>query len=222
MNHPAARAVLFAFLRLISYTLLLFFAYYMIRLDAMAPANEEGLKFLEDSYTEYAQEIMLLLSGLLYAWLAIRFESVRAFAILFAGLCFMALFREFNNYFHELFKGAWQIAVAIILIVTTVLVFRNRQSFLRPFQLFLQTPAFGLNIAAALIILLFSRLFGKKSTWENILEVDELEGAFRSVKNAAEEGIELLGYSLLLIGAIEFTIWVYSKLNELPEKTSPN
>ncbi|MCC5921850.1 MAG: hypothetical protein LAT68_15270 [Cyclobacteriaceae bacterium] len=217
MNHPAFRSILFVLLRLFSYAAVLLFAYFMIRLDSFGPANEEGIKFLEDSYTEYTQELMLLIAGLLYAWVAVKFPKVRAFSILLAGFCFMALFREFNNYFHDLFKGAWQTAVGIILLITALLTYWHRKSLFRPFQLFLQTPAFGLNLASALIILLFSRLFGKKSIWENILEVEELIGAHRSVKNAAEESIELLGYSFLLIAAIEFAIWVYRRGNDMLE-----
>ncbi len=44
------------------------------------------------------------------------------------------------------------------------------------------------------------------SLWRNILEVEELVGTTRWVKNAAQEGTELLGYALILIGTLEY-LW---------------
>jgi hypothetical protein len=58
----------------------------------------------------------------------------------------------------------------------------------------------GLLLAGFLITFIFSRLFGKTSFWQTLMG----ERYFRSVKNAAEECIELLGYGLLLAAAAEF------------------
>ena len=62
-------------------------------------------------------------------------------------------------------------------------------------------------MAGFITTFVFSRLFGRSIFWQAVME----EQYFRSVKNAAEEGTELLGYGLMLIGAIEYFIY---KLNQ--------
>jgi hypothetical protein len=59
-------------------------------------------------------------------------------------------------------------------------------------------------VTGFLVTFVFSRLFGRTKLWEAILEADYN----RWGKNAAEEGIELLGYSLFLIAGIEILLSV--------------
>lgn len=51
-----------------------------------------------------------------------------------------------------------------------------------------------------LIVLVFSRLFGMNALWENLM----LDGYNRVVKNMAEEGCELLGYSLCTLASVRY------------------
>ena len=64
------------------------------------------------------------------------------------------------------------------------------------------TFAFGLFTAGVLTTYIFSRLYGRQAFWQAILE-ESYSGTFKSV---AEEVVELLGYSLILIATVELLL----------------
>ena len=178
-------------------------------------------KFGEHSYTEWTQEIFLMLSAILYFSLGRYDRSITGFTGMMAGMSLMAFIREFNNYFHTWFKGAWQLFVLIALILTIIYVYHNRSTFVKAFYDFLKLPAFGVILSGFITLMVFSRLFGRGTMWRNILEVQELEGPTRWVKNAAEEGTELLGYSLMFIGALEYGWYIYTKRKAAAKANHP-
>ena len=202
---PIAQAIF----RVIFYSAILFGIGHLIYLDSVT-LTDTG-KFGENSFTEWSQEIFILLSSILYFTLGRYDRSITGFTGMLSGIAFMAFIREFNNYFHTWFKGAWQLFVLLALILTVIYVYRNRQTLVRPFYDFLGLPAFGVTLSGFITVMVFSRLFGRGTVWRNILEVEELFGPTRWVKNAAEEGTELLGYALLFIGALEYGWYIYSK-----------
>jgi uncharacterized membrane protein YdjX (TVP38/TMEM64 family) len=61
--------------------------------------------------------------------------------------------------------------------------------------------SFGI-LLSGFVALTFSRLFGRKHFWLQLTEEDN----FRTVKNAAEEGVEVLALGLILISIVEFFI----------------
>jgi hypothetical protein len=205
-----------AVIRLFLYAGVLFIIGHLIYLDStnITPTG----KFGEDSFTEWAQEIFILLCSVLYFVYGRYDRSTRGFTGLLAGLALTAFIREFNNYFHTWFSGAWQLFALTALLITGLYVYRNRQTVLRPFFEFLKLPAFGVTLSGFIVVTVFSRLFGRGSLWRNILASEELEGPARWAKNAAEEGTELLGYALIFIGALEYGWYIYNKRK--PE-TSP-
>jgi hypothetical protein len=112
----------------------------------------------------------------------------------------MALIREFDFYLDNyVFDGAWQVLAFSTLAITMIYLVRNKEAIEQASQKVFQTSAFGLISAGVLITFIFSRLYGRTAFWEAVME----EKYFRSVKNVSEEGIELLGYSIILIGCIE-------------------
>lgn len=56
-----------------------------------------------------------------------------------------------------------------------------------------------------MIVLVFSRLAGMNYLWLTLLD----DSYIRTIKNLAEEGTELLGYSLLAYSALGFGIEVH-------------
>lgn len=204
---PVAQAIF----RVLFYAAILIGIGQLILLDS-ATITDTG-KFGENSRTEWTQEIFLLLSSVIYFVLGRYDRGITGFAGLLSGMALMAFIREFNNYFHTWFSGAWQLLVLIALILTVIYVYRNRETLIKPFFDYLQLPAFGVNLSGFLIVMVFSRLFGRGIVWRNILEVNELEGTARWVKNAAEEGTELLGYALMFIATLEYGWHIYSRRN---------
>jgi hypothetical protein len=58
-------------------------------------------------------------------------------------------------------------------------------------------------VSGILVTFLFSRLFGKGDFWKAVME----ENYMRSVKNAAEEGVEVMGDILIFISSVEYMIF---------------
>jgi hypothetical protein len=65
-----------------------------------------------------------------------------------------------------------------------------------------------------LVTYIFSRLFGRSKFWR-LLYSDE---SYRLAKAATEEGLELLGSVIMLIGAIEFLLFYLSEIRIKNEK----
>lgn len=197
----------FAIARIIGYALIVLIVSQVILWDS----HTVGIwgKFGEDSATEWSQEIFLLLTALLFAGVGYATPAIRGFAGMMSGVAAMGLIREYNNYLHTWFRGAWQLLALAVLIATIFYVYKNRKTLSSPFREYIQQPAFGITLSGFLVVMVFSRFFGSKPLWENLLGVAELVNEHRWVKNAAEEGSELLGYCLLFIGALEYFFFVY-------------
>jgi len=115
----------------------------------------------------------------------------------------MALVREFDSVLdHYVYDGAWQTIVLIILVILGVLIFKSRKKLASALPSYMNSFSFGLLIAGMLIAFIYNRLFGEPFMWKAVME----DGYIRSVKNAVEESVELLGYSLILFSSIEYFI----------------
>ena len=80
--------------------------------------------------------------------------------------------------------------------------FPFRKSLFESFYALLNHRAISWLVIGFLVTFVFSRLFGRTVFWEHLLESDYNRWA----KNAAEEGIELLGYALMFIGGVEMLV----------------
>ena len=113
----------------------------------------------------------------------------------------MALIREFDAFLdHNVYDGAWQTLVLIVLLFVIYRSYINRKSLFEALPGFMASYPFGLVIAGMIITFAYSRLFGESIMWKTVME----ENYIRNVKNAVEESIELLGDSIILFSAIEF------------------
>lgn len=191
--------------RVLLYAALMVFLNVVFLYDA-GHATATG-KFGELSATELLQELFLLLSGLLFMVAGIRKRSLAPVTNLLALLFLMAFVREFNNQI-----SFWFYLVIPLILLAGWLLFRDRHRLLpaaSDFALRKETPWF---VAGFLVTFLFSRLFGRTRFWELLLEADYSRWA----KNAAEEGVELLGCSFFLVAAIELAVNVFRENKNLP------
>ncbi|MBL7862490.1 MAG: hypothetical protein JNJ65_15095 [Cyclobacteriaceae bacterium] len=195
--------ILFCLLRICVFATMLAGIWYLMLLDSLSDRSDE--KFGEKSYTEYLQQTFLFLSSIIFLVVAQHDRKVRGFAIAACGFCLMLLVREFNNFFHTIFIGAWQVLVALIAGATAYFVYQNNETFLKPARKFLRTPAFGFVLSGMLIVMIFSRLYGLHYLWYNLMG-ETFTDSHRWVKNASEEGIELLGYTIFFFGTVEYLV----------------
>ena len=202
---------------------IILYGFFMVLLNQlmMLDAGQEGqeIKFLESTFTEWSQQFILFFMTAIFAHCAYHFEKFRCLSIMLAGVSAAGLVREYNNFFNEqVFDGAWQSLALLVIIITTTLIWKSRRLFWEDLQNFQGTASFGFLLSGFLTTFIFSRLFGRTAFWELVME----EQYFRSVKNAAEESIELLGYGLLLISAIEFYMLAKSINSRLSTPVEPD
>jgi hypothetical protein len=161
-------------------------------------------KFGENSWTEILQEGFLFLLGLIFLY-NVRLDRVMApLNRLLALFFFMAFIREFNNQI-----DFWFYLVLPLLLLFGWLAFRDRKKLVAAAVAFVEMPVTAYFVTGFLVTFVFSRLFGRTSLWTTILE----DNYQRWAKNAAEEGIELLGYALFFIAGIEILIHLWKKQN---------
>ncbi len=190
------------FIRILVYGMIMVFISQILMWDAAAPAE---VKFSENSYTEWSQQAVLIIMTLLFMAAARQYPAWRSMSILLAGCSAIGLVREYNNFFNvQVFDGAWQLLSVIALIITLVFFYPNRKGLWLNLKAFRGSFSEGVLVMGFITTFVFSRLFGRTTFWETLME----ERYFRSVKNAAEEGIELLGYALLLIASIEYLMYI--------------
>lgn len=206
------KPIFFAALRVILYAIPVAVSAMIIKSDAGVVVD--GIKFGESSYTELMQEFYLLLTSLVFFVVGIRNQQYKAISYLMSGGAMVALIRELDVYFDQIYHGAWFPFALVVLLLALYMVYRQRNQIFENLEDFFSTPAFGTFIAGFLGVFVFSRLFGTKKLWMALFEVQSLEPMQRWVKNAVEEGSELFGYTLLFIAAIEFLVFVSKKLKK--------
>lgn len=155
----------------------------------------------EYSPVEIIQPGILLICGLLYAWVARDCPSQRPIAFLFGGFALIAIIRELDYFFDRLVAdNFWQVLVAIIAALIIVYTYRHRRRFRIAWLRLWPSPGLTLLFAGATIQFAFGLVVGHEAFWQAIMG----DGYQRIVKLAVEEMIELMGYYLWLIGTIEY------------------
>ena len=192
------RTLLYFTLRFMAYAAILAGLYLIYSFDAK---NSPGsLKITENSLTEISQEIFLFLAAGGFLLAGRRSPQMAPFLNLLSILFVMSFIREFNNQIEF-----WFYLVLPFLGLFVFLLVRNFKKNLAAFREFLELKSSGIFFIGFLITYLYSRLFGKTSFWMALMG----DAYNRTAKNMAEEGIELLGYTIILISVFELLFNVY-------------
>lgn len=187
------------FIKFISYALILFFVAQIIATDAQLQS------FKENSNTEHAQDILLLISTILCLYIGYHYSKIKSLTYTLATLLFISFIREMDAFFDAvLFHGAWFYIALATLVIYFATMFKNLKTIPSELALIVNQSAAGLVTIGLLIIHVFSRLYGRKKMWKALMGEDKF---IRIVKDASEEGLELLGYSIIFIGVIELLLY---------------
>lgn len=154
--------------------------------------------FGEITFTEIGQEIILFLLFAIYIFLARKWEEIRAVSNIVGMFFLISFIREFN-----FLIDWWTYPALLVLLFTVYLVFRDYRKLKDATVRFFSIPASAWFFSGFLITYIFSRLMGRSKFWR-LMYHDE---SYRLAKAATEEGIELAGDMLMLIGAIEFLLY---------------
>jgi len=197
MKNDVGLPIRLAILHACIFCLLIFIDYGFVYIDAHFGADD----LAENSFTEWAAEIQLMVMICLLIFMIRSNRDGRSFLSLLAGCMLIMLIREFNNFFADyIFEGSCTLLIVVAAVTTGYFFFKNRHEILRGATAFIRSPGFGWFTCGSAAVFIFSRLFGLPVLWHLILHDNYVRIAERFV----EEGIELLGYSCMLIGVVEY------------------
>lgn len=185
--------------RVIVYSLLMVGIAETLFFDALHPVN--NAYFSEITLTEIFQEIIMFTLFAFYLFLAVKVKKVSAVSNLVSMFFLMSFIREFNNFLGDV----WFYLVLVVIVFTVWLVIRDFKKIKQACIEFFSVPASTWLMSGFVVTYVFSRLFGRSKFWLLIYS----EEYYRLAKSASEEGVELLGDTLLLIGAIEFALYFF-------------
>ncbi|MDB4766702.1 hypothetical protein OAG71_03330 [bacterium] len=166
----------------------------------------------EASLTEKMQIVFSGICCVLFLMTARLSQQLRPVAIMLAALTGMMLIRESDAFLDKnVFDGAWQTLVVVVLFATAIYLKKQPNPIKPSLEAFSRLPSAGMLVSGFLVTFVISRLFGRRSFWEAVMG----EGYVRVVKNIVEEGTELVGYSLILIAAVDLVWYSKSQSREL-------
>lgn len=159
-----------------------------------------GAFFKEGGPWEWMEFSFVAASGailLLNAQVSGRYRTIlQVFGLL--ALC--AAVRELDYLFEQLvFDGAYKLINWSILAFCGYLVWKHRWHFTEELAGFSRTAPFYFIFVGCLIVVVYAQLMGQQDLWKAIMG----DSYSRIVKRSVEEILETLGYTLILVGAVE-------------------
>jgi len=194
--------------RIIGYGCLILLTNYIIFKDAGVSVQD---KFSEYSFVETAQSIYLLVSVIYLFFLYYKFKNFKPLLLLIGGFLMVIFIREQDFFLDEIYHGAWLPFAMAVTILTLFFVIKKWKQLKENILEYVNTPSFGIIICSLMEIFIFSRLFGNKNVWYNFFNTETFIPLQHAVKNAAEEGSELFGYTMILISLFEFAHYLITR-----------
>ncbi len=156
----------------------------------------------EVSLTELTQSVLIFLSAIMFGIIAWRQPNTRGWMVLVSGLFACMFIREMDFWLDKIYKGLWFYPAMFTAITVIMYSIRQKQAMLPTFVEFTSTRSYPYIMTGLLILLLFSRLFGTGSFWQEVMT----ENYHPVYNRVIQEGIELLGYVLIAFGSTYFFI----------------
>ena len=165
-------------------------------------AVSQGEAFYEETgVVETMQAVFALLTALLFLGAGRLDKGREPLAIVMFGFLFCLFIREFDYFLDELVaRHAWKMLVLLTLALVVTYIAKNAKRVAASILDFVNQRSFGVFLSGLLVVVVFSRLFGYGDFWRELIE----GSYYRFIKTIIEEGIELAGYSLLLISSCEY------------------
>lgn len=151
-------------------------------------------------YSETLQIILLLISIVVLLIVSRHDPTLRPLTLCLAFFL-SAMFMRENDWIADLFgqKTLHHLLIWSMLGIFILVLFYFRKGLSVALREWMDNPGKGYIECGLLTVLVFAQLFGRKSYWTVVMN----HGFERWVKNAVEEGVELLGYSLILFGTMD-------------------
>ena len=200
-THPDIQKIQKGLLQFFIQCIVAAIAYLVIRTDIIVLKN--GLS--ENSLTEYYQQILLLIVIFSFSYIAVVKKEARSFSLLIIGFFSCMCIRESDGVLDKVYHGFWLVPALLVAFSCIYFAMKDKKGLLSTAARFFDSRYFYTLSCALVIVLVFSRLAGMGYLWQTLLD----DHYIRTIKNLAEEGTELLGYSLLAYSALGFGIEVH-------------
>ncbi len=168
---------------------------------ALIDAQLIGSASSEASATEVAQELLLLLSTVLFLSAAARSIEMRPILLLAAGFFATMLVRELDYFWDKIAHGFWVYPALMVAAIAMISASQQRTSLLSSWAKYAQTKSYLLVSVGLLVVLILSRTFGSQLMWRPILGNSDVS----LTKTVIQEGLELFGYLFVFWGANEIS-----------------
>jgi len=165
----------------------------IMKTDILVLKNSMG----ETSITEFMQQFMLLVAVVVFYVNAKVDAKGRAFWILVAGFFGCMFLRELDHYMDAIVHGFWFYPTMALAIATIVYALKNGEHMVSTAIDFKKGHAYLFIFIGLVIVLIFSRVFGTGSLWEDLM----MDNYDRLYKTIIQESLELFGYFFIFIGA---------------------
>lgn len=162
----------------------------------------------ELSPVELLQNLLLIFSAGVFAWVGWRDRLRRPMAVSLAALMLACLVRELDFFLDfYVIDNLWQVLCAVLLSFALVYGVRQRARFMQGWKRSWPSAGLAMIMGGFILLIPFAQLVGHGALWQSILG----DGYLRVVKVAVEEFIELGAYALIAIGSAEF-LYAWSRL----------
>jgi len=180
---------------------------YAVLLGAIAYGLLWGAVVYDDAFysetgpVEVLETVFALITALVFLMVGRVDKNKGPCVIVLSTFLFCAVIRESDYFLDTLIcRHAWKMMVAIALSLLAVYTWRNLRSVGGCLMSFVSQPSFGILLSGLLVLVVFSRLFGYGPFWKAIMD----DSSYRTVKTIVEEGVELMGYFLILVSSFEY------------------
>ncbi|MBT0025168.1 hypothetical protein J4H29_10530 [Vibrio alginolyticus] len=165
-----------------------------LRLDYVVLGSSLG----ELSVTETLQLVMLAIASWSFFSLSKQQPQLKHAAILIAGFFAVLIIRETDYWTDMIHHGSWVFPALAVTALACAKAYQGGKGTMNEMATILTVPHMKLLVGAVMLLLVFSRLYGMGSFWQQVMD----ENYIRDVKNISEEGIELLCYCLIALSTV--------------------
>ena len=152
----------------------------------------------ETSLTEWTQALLIFSTAALFFVGARKIPTARGYLMSAATLCFCMFLRENDAHFDDIWHGFWAVPVGLVFCFGFAFAVRHKETLRAPFLRHAATREGAYILVGFVVLLIFSRIYGSGDLWRPVMA----ENYSWEFKAALQEGIELMGYSLLTFGTV--------------------
>ena len=159
---------------------------------------ENGLK--ETSVTEFLHSFMAGAIAVTFLFRYFAHPQEKGLNIAFTGFFTILLIRENDFILDEVTHGFWAYPAAFVAIVTIYIINKYRLTTIEPFLKLSHHKAFSFMFLGLAILIIFSRIFGTGSFWQDIMQ-DDYQYLYKTI---IQECLESVGYLFILFGSVKY------------------